>query len=219
MGLYYEIVSEHEEDVCTSDIAWDYGWAYSRMLNWLGGQKILYVSDNRWTLHPDYIGLGYTHETDFTLLWTQKGRLFLYELLKEHGILPLVEINCNNKEKFKVNEKETKYPLPVEAFGDLTREQLEEALRSEYRIMSETYINYKRTLSALNEDGKAQVSVVMNVAKWSLDYCVLRAIEEGIVLEEIPVRNSVGDIIKVIRYPCDTTVSDMVLPTEADLMR
>lgn len=82
MGLYYEVVSEHEEDVCTSDIAWDYGWAYSRMLNWLGGHKILYVSDNRWTLHPDYAGLGYTHETDFALFWTQKGRLFLYEFLK-----------------------------------------------------------------------------------------------------------------------------------------
>lgn len=219
MGLYYEVVSGHKEDVCTSDIARDYGWAYSRMLNWLGGRKILYVSDNRWTLHPDYIGLGYAHETDFGLFWTQKGRLFLYELLKEYGVLPLVELKCN-KEEIKVNEKKTKFPLPAESFGTLTREQLEEVLRSEYRLLSETYTNYKRKLSgAITEDGRVQASAAMSAAKWSLDYYVLRAIEEGIVLEEIPVRNSVGDIIKVIRYPCDTSVSDMALPTEADLMR
>jgi|GEM_PF-6167579 len=220
MGLYYETISENEEDACTSDIAWDYGWTCNRMLNWLVGRKILYISDDRWTLHPDYIGLGYTHESDSALLWTQKGRMFLYELLKEHGILPLIELNCDNKEKIKMNEKKTKFPLPVEAFGSLTRDELETVLRSEHKVMSETYINYKRKLSeAFDEDGRVQARAAMNASKWSLDYCTLRAIEEDIVLEEIPVRNSVGDIIKVIRYPCDTSVSDMVLPTEADLMR
>ena len=220
MGLYYETISENEEDACTSDIAWDYGWTCNRMLNWLVGRKILYISDDRWTLHPDYIGLGYTHESDSALLWTQKGRMFLYELLKEHGILPLIELNCDNKEKIKMNEKKTKFPLPVEAFRSLTRDELETVLRSEHKVMSETYINYKRKLSeAFDEDGRVQARAAMNASKWSLDYCTLRAIEEDIVLEEIPVRNSVGDIIKVIRYPCDTSVSDMVLPTEADLMR
>jgi len=146
--------------------------------------------------------------------------MFLYELLKEHGILPLIELNCDNKEKIKMNEKKTKFPLPVEAFGSLTRDELETVLRSEHKVMSETYINYKRKLSeAFDEDGRVQARAAMNASKWSLDYCTLRAIEEDIVLEEIPVRNSVGDIIKVIRYPCDTSVSDMVLPTEADLMR
>ena len=203
MGLYYETISENEEDACTSDIAWDYGWTCNRMLNWLVGRKILYISDDRWTLHPDYIGLGYTHESDSALLWTQKGRMFLYELLKEHGILPLIELNCDNKEKIKMNEKKTKFPLPVEAFGSLTRDELETVLRSEHKVMSETYINYKRKLSeAFDEDGRVQARAAMNASKWSLDYCTLRAIEEDIVLEEIPVRNSVGDIKKVIRYQC-----------------
>ena len=175
MGLYYETISENEEDACTSDIAWDYGWTCNRMLNWLVGRKILYISDDRWTLHPDYIGLGYTHESDSALLWTQKGRMFLYELLKEHGILPLIELNCDNKEKIKMNEKKTKFPLPVEAFGSLTRDELETVLRSEHKVMSETYINYKRKLSeAFDEDGRVQARAAMNASKWSLDYCTLR---------------------------------------------
>lgn len=229
--LYHDIVSICKEVVPLSAIAKDYGWSIQSMNSFLCDNVIQFPYYGTWILYEKYARSGYTctrlisHETDgityfdaYTF-WTQKGRLFLYELLKEHGILPLVELNCDNKEEIKVDEKKTKFPLPAESFGDLTREQLEEGLRSEYRIMSETYINYKRMLPALNEDGKAQVSVIMNAAKWSLDYCVLRAIEESIVLEEIPVRNSVGNIIKVIRYPCDTSVSDMVLPTEADLTR
>lgn len=230
--LYHDIVSICKEVVPLSAIAKDYGWSIQSMNSFLCDNVIQFPYYGTWILYGKYARSGYTctrlisHETDGVTyfeaytFWTQKGRLFLYELLKEHGVLPLVEINCNNKEEIKVNEKETKFPLPAESFGDLTREQLEEALLSEYKVMSEVYARYKEKLSkAFDETGRIQARAAMNAAKWDLDYCTLRAIEEGIVLEEIPVRNSVGDIIKVIRYPCDTSVSDMVLPTEADLMR
>lgn len=229
--LYHDIVSVCKEVVPLSAIAKDYGWSVQSMNSFLCKNVVQFPYYGTWILYGKYARSGYTctklisHENDGITyfdahtFWTQKGQQFLYKLLKEHGILPLVELKCN-KEEIKVNEKKTKFPLPAEAFRDLTREQLEELLRSEYRIMSETYINYGRKFAeAFDEDGRVRARATMNAAKWSLDYCVLRAIEEGIVLEEIPVRNSVGDTIKTIRYPCDTSVSDMVLQTEADLMR
>ena len=66
--------------------------------------KVIYKMGRQWLLYSKYQAKGYTHsETiDFkhkdgrpdvamNTKWTQKGRLFLYELLKKHDVLPVIE--------------------------------------------------------------------------------------------------------------------------------
>lgn len=84
------------------EIAKDYGMTaqeFNRKLNEIG---IQYKQGNTWLPYAPYARSGYTksetilaEDSDTTCVlntkWTQKGRLFLYNKLKEHGVLPLME--------------------------------------------------------------------------------------------------------------------------------
>lgn len=65
-----------------------------------------------WLLYQKYADKGYTStktqtyngkngevHTKVHTYWTQKGRLFIYELLKSDGILPLIERETENQPK------------------------------------------------------------------------------------------------------------------------
>lgn len=87
-------------------IANDYGYTaidFNKLLHRLG---IQYKQGEDWLLYREYRGKGYTHSKTFSfkrkngitdsktnMEWTQKGRLFLYEKLKKHDIVPMIEIN------------------------------------------------------------------------------------------------------------------------------
>ena len=70
----------------------------------LHNYRVQYKQSGQWLLYSKYHDKGYTHSytIDITLKdgtpdtrmetkWTQKGRLFIYELLKADGILPVIE--------------------------------------------------------------------------------------------------------------------------------
>ena len=72
-----------------------------RLNKLLHDMKIQYKSGKCWVLYQDYADKGYTKSNTYSIdedncvihtYWTQSGRLFLYNLLKEKcGILPIVE--------------------------------------------------------------------------------------------------------------------------------
>lgn len=102
---YYDVVLNSPDLVSITEIAKDYGWSGRRMNEHLHGKGIQFKQGDRiWFLYQKYAEKGYTSTkthtypaTDGTIhtkvhtYWTQKGRLFIYDLLKADGILPLIE--------------------------------------------------------------------------------------------------------------------------------
>lgn len=98
---YYDIVLNSPNLVTVTQIAKDYGKSARWLNKLLSELKIQYKQSNQWLLYSKYQNKGYTQsvtyadeDTEFTKLntkWTQKGRLFIYEKLKELNILPVVE--------------------------------------------------------------------------------------------------------------------------------
>lgn len=101
---YYDIVLNCPDLVPISVIAKDYGWSAKRMNRYLADNGIQFKQGGIWLLYQRYAERGYTstkthihpgndgalHSTVHTY-WTQAGRLFIYDLMRADGILPLVE--------------------------------------------------------------------------------------------------------------------------------
>lgn len=104
---YTDIVLQSKGTLTIKSIAQDYGMSANRLNEILHKLKIQYKSGDQWFLYADYIGKGYVSSRTITLYhrdgrpftksnteWTQRGRLFLYEKLKQNGILPTIEKIC-----------------------------------------------------------------------------------------------------------------------------
>ncbi|WEG14116.1 phage antirepressor KilAC domain-containing protein [Pullulanibacillus sp. KACC 23026] len=100
-ATYYDLVLQNKSLLSMSKIAKDFGLSavsLNKMLHQLGVQ---YKQGDCWLLYQKYADKGYTQSKTHAIdsekskmhtYWTQKGRLFIYELLKnEKGILPLIE--------------------------------------------------------------------------------------------------------------------------------
>lgn len=103
---YLNVIMSDQTNVTVSQIAQDYGMAAVAFNKLLNGLRIQRRVGEQWILYSDFLNLGYVatrmipiHHSDGPdtfkpmTTWTQKGRHFLYDRLKKHGVLPLIERN------------------------------------------------------------------------------------------------------------------------------
>ncbi|HBG5346560.1 TPA: phage antirepressor KilAC domain-containing protein [Clostridioides difficile] len=101
---YTDMILKNKGLVTITQIAKDYGMSGKEMNKILHERGIQYKQSGQWLLYKQYQGKGYTHsetiditrsdgmtDVKMTTKWTQKGRLFLYDLLKVNNILPDIE--------------------------------------------------------------------------------------------------------------------------------
>lgn len=102
---YYDVVLNSPDLVSITEIAKDYGWSAQKMNEYLHVHGIQFKQGGRiWILYQKYAEMGLTSTKTHTYpdnngtihtkvhtYWTQKGRLFIYDLLKGKGILPMIE--------------------------------------------------------------------------------------------------------------------------------
>lgn len=105
-ALYYDLILQCKDLLSTTMIAKDYGMSAKAFNKLLHELKIQYNQSGIWFLYQKYAVYGYTQtktnpitRSDGSIdgkphmYWTQKGRIFLYNFLKEKDILPLIETN------------------------------------------------------------------------------------------------------------------------------
>lgn len=104
---YYDIVLNCKDLVSISVIAKDFGKTAIWLNQYLHDKGIQYKQGGKngiWLLYQKYAEQGYTgtktnpyngadglQHTRVHTYWTQKGRLFIYDMLKADGILPKIE--------------------------------------------------------------------------------------------------------------------------------
>ena len=94
---FYEKVLDSKNTYTTTQIAKDYGMSAINFNSLLKDLKVQYRNNGQWILYSKYQNEGYTEsktsisESGISFIntrWTQKGREFLYEILKKNGYEP-----------------------------------------------------------------------------------------------------------------------------------
>lgn len=101
---YYDKILNNESLVTVSTIAKNYGMSAKKFNQLLHDLGVQYRQSGTWLLYSKYQDEGYTHVAPFgytdkngaikirqRMKWTQKGHIFIYELLKKNDIFPAIE--------------------------------------------------------------------------------------------------------------------------------
>ena len=107
-ATYYDLVLQTKNAVNITTIAKDYGLSAVTLNKKLHDYGVQYKQGGTWILYQQHADKGYTKTktgvytnkageeyASVHTRWTQKGRMFIYEVLKEHGLLPKMEEESN----------------------------------------------------------------------------------------------------------------------------
>ena len=102
---YLDTILAGNGDMTISQIAADFGMKGAELNEILKGAKVQYKINGQWLLTKAFMNKGLTHSTTtcvqrpdgenkiiIVTRWTQKGRLFIYQMLKELGYKPVNEM-------------------------------------------------------------------------------------------------------------------------------
>ena len=105
-ATYYDLILNCKDLLATTKIAKDYGKSAVWLNTLLHELGVQFKQSDIWLLYQKYADKGYTSTKTHTYnkddgtygakvhtYWTQKGRLFIYSLLKSNGYLPLIELD------------------------------------------------------------------------------------------------------------------------------
>lgn len=103
---YLDTILSSQDTVTITQIAADYGMSAKAFNKLLGELKVQRYVGKQWILYRKHMSNGYTKsetanirtsdgscKTVMNTKWTQKGRLFIYGLLKQGGLYPQMEID------------------------------------------------------------------------------------------------------------------------------
>lgn len=101
---YVDKILSAKNAITIKQIAHDYGLTAQKLNKILHNERIQYKQSGQWLLYKDHLNKGYTksetHNYDdgngnelarINTKWTQKGRLFIHDILTSMGIKPLIE--------------------------------------------------------------------------------------------------------------------------------
>lgn len=99
-ATYYDLILQNKSLLSVSKISKDYGMSARALNAKLHELGVQFKQGDIWLLYAKYQDKGYTQTSTYALdeehskvstKWTQAGRLFIYDLLKDSGILPVIE--------------------------------------------------------------------------------------------------------------------------------
>lgn len=101
---YLDVILGTPDALTITQIAFDYDMSAKKMNELLHEVGIQHKVNGQWILYKAYMDKGYTVTKTYPFkdskgksrsnpltYWTQKGRKLIYDVLKEHGTLPMIE--------------------------------------------------------------------------------------------------------------------------------